>query len=88
MLVPAVAAHGCQDGINNLLIIFTGLAKLSYFLGIQLHQLAKAFLVPGKEYKKPQDKNQDRGDHGDIHVIPGVREKRPQQAVRIAGIQQ
>ncbi len=88
MSVSAVAAHGRQDGIGNFFIFPAGLTQLPNFFRIQFHQLSKAFLIPGKEYKKSQNKYQDRGDHGHIKIIFGIRENRPQQTVRVARIQQ
>ncbi len=88
MLIPAMAAHGSEDGSSDLFIVFALVSQRSNFISIQFHQLLKAFLIPRKENKKPQDKNQDRGGHGDIQVIFGVREKRPQQTIRVARIQQ
>jgi len=88
MLVSTMAAHSRENGSSNLFILFALVSQRFNFFGIHLHQLLKAFLIPGEENKKPQDENQHRGNHGDIQVIFGVREKRPQQAVRVARIQQ
>ena len=72
----------------DLFIIFAFISQRSDFFPVQLHQLSKAFLIPRKENKKAQDKNQDRGAHGDIQVVFGIWKNRPQQAVRVARIQQ
>ena len=86
--VAAGAAHGGQNGIGYLGIVFFSFAHGPNPVGVQFDQVLKSLLVPGVKHKKPQYEYQNRGDDGHVNIVGRIWDDRTQQAVRIARVQQ